>query len=1320
MRELLSQTSMASSASEEPPDAVERDPSRRYWRFDEVLGRGAFKTVYKAFDEREGIEVAWNKVSLGGAVQEGDNRDRLFAEINVLKRLKHKNIMTFYDSWLDEKSNTLNFITELFTDGSLRKFRFKHKHLELKVLKKWAWQILQGLVYLHGHEPPIIHRDLKCDNIFINGVSGVLKIGDLGLATLWKGLTAPQSVLGTPEFMAPEYYNEKYDEKVDVYAFGMLLLELASMDYPYCECTNPAAIFKKVSQGIHPASLQKIRTKELRNFIELCIAHEPKDRLATRKLLKHPFFNSVRNQMEPKRQRSTDDMTASVASSHSSEGDLQHSDPFGRVTHLTAEHIAKLQERRHPVDVSNTQELPESGVGEGGGAGLDGNGEEWQRGEDCDSDGKFSEGSGGGAHPNPPPISPFERQADNQGQTLSIQCTKLDGTNLIFTLRFEDHEGKKKAIQFPFNLNDDTADQIVAEMVEEHSHINLSITEEEADLIGQMIGKEVERSRNEGSEELTAYVSVQRTVGEPADSAVEPSSPVVNAGNGVMESIVGELMDDLATNHHSGEDDLVRALSARTGDILAVMNKGEGMLGSCMLGRGPPLMPVIHEDTWSAPANSGSNRGCSGTETTGREQPSGGAEERYSHCVHSEAIDIKSPARDANLVVSPLHTASSSPPCVSHARNYSEKGNDHRKQRSKSEPPEPDESSPKMSRKTLSGRPSSEGSIGFKASFRKQFSRFEEVDAATSVPEKMLEAFGGERQSPRSDAPFPTSVSLLLLQKKGPLGECQESGHNTRRMAEVTAPQAMERSRSPDGRMTAISMLTVKPPAVTASQSPSFGFQMLESRSTPTFVDGMDLGEQSDTPAGESLEQRALSHLSESLHSASPNVSPRGSDAGRGSPGLPSATGNGHGEPLYPLARGVSTSLPNESAFTQGPPPPAYSIPSSELDSSVQVGRRESSSSLTHFEANMLRSVPVSVADYHSENGVVPGVRPMLDARLFSEEVELDEIGDIRTRNPPVSIGMFDRAATPPLIPVGHPHLTCAASTTPPSVGSMARSWASVASGNATLAKHHSFESEKHHQHQHHQHHEDFPDSVTTQSRSRSPEEKSTSLLTEELNVKANGFRDISGVHGIRRRSVSTHEPMDLHDMVSQSKVLPFGGKSVSVGEGFHGIARGHSASLHPKMNGLDFGPPPMTVSSVSPPLVANGGGPLIFGDRSGSPSGVSLPDLSGNATWPSEGQTASSGRNSADGESRPPPNVVVSSQSSSPSGAASPLALSASGDNVDQKTVQKSVDKELALKVKEMEAQQLDNFCSGFSTRGRSITRSKPLRRPLNGSGPA
>ncbi len=87
---------------------------------DQILGRGAFKTVYKGFDEEEGIEVAWNQVRVSDLVSSREERDRLFAEIRVLKQLKHKNIMTFYDSWLDPKTYTVNFITELFTSGTLR------------------------------------------------------------------------------------------------------------------------------------------------------------------------------------------------------------------------------------------------------------------------------------------------------------------------------------------------------------------------------------------------------------------------------------------------------------------------------------------------------------------------------------------------------------------------------------------------------------------------------------------------------------------------------------------------------------------------------------------------------------------------------------------------------------------------------------------------------------------------------------------------------------------------------------------------------------------------------------------------------------------------------------------------------------------------------------------------------------------------------------------------------------------------------------------------------------------------------------------------
>lgn len=64
-----------------------------------------------------------------------------------------------------------------------------------KVLRSWCRQILKGLQFLHTRTPPIIHRDLKCDNIFITGPTGSVKIGDLGLATLMRTSFA-KSVIG--------------------------------------------------------------------------------------------------------------------------------------------------------------------------------------------------------------------------------------------------------------------------------------------------------------------------------------------------------------------------------------------------------------------------------------------------------------------------------------------------------------------------------------------------------------------------------------------------------------------------------------------------------------------------------------------------------------------------------------------------------------------------------------------------------------------------------------------------------------------------------------------------------------------------------------------------------------------------------------------------------------------------------------------------------------------------------------------------------------------------------------------------------------------
>lgn len=268
---------------------AETSPDGRYVRYNAVLGKGAYKTVYKAFDTEEALEVAWNKLHVD-RLSEHD-LEKVSNEVILLRSVEHKNIIHFYDTWLGDDSKgtrTINFITEQMMSGTLKEYFKKAKAIKLKVIRRWCRNILEAVAYLHSQQPPIMHRDLKCDNIFINGHVGEVKIGDLGLSGV-KDRDKAESVIGTPEFMAPELYEESYTEKVDIYAFGMCLLEMVTMEYPYSECSNMAQIFKKVFQGEKPKAFSMLEEGPVKDVIAACLQREEKRPSAAR-LLEHPLF----------------------------------------------------------------------------------------------------------------------------------------------------------------------------------------------------------------------------------------------------------------------------------------------------------------------------------------------------------------------------------------------------------------------------------------------------------------------------------------------------------------------------------------------------------------------------------------------------------------------------------------------------------------------------------------------------------------------------------------------------------------------------------------------------------------------------------------------------------------------------------------------------------------------------------------------------------------------------------------------------------------------------------------------------------------------
>ncbi|KAL7837078.1 hypothetical protein SRHO_G00267890 [Serrasalmus rhombeus] len=269
--------------------AVCTSPGGRFLKFDIELGRGSFKSVYKGLDTDTWVEVAW--CELQDRKLSKAERQRFKEEAEMLKGLQHPNIVRFYDFWESavKGKKCIVLVTELMTSGTLKTYLKRFKVMKTKVLRSWCRQILKGLHFLHTRTPPIIHRDLKCDNIFITGPTGSVKIGDLGLATL-KRASFAKSVIGTPEFMAPEMYEEHYDEAVDVYAFGMCMLEMATSEYPYSECQNAAQIYRKVTSGVKPASYSKVSVPEIKEIIGECIRHHWEERYSIKDLLNHAFF----------------------------------------------------------------------------------------------------------------------------------------------------------------------------------------------------------------------------------------------------------------------------------------------------------------------------------------------------------------------------------------------------------------------------------------------------------------------------------------------------------------------------------------------------------------------------------------------------------------------------------------------------------------------------------------------------------------------------------------------------------------------------------------------------------------------------------------------------------------------------------------------------------------------------------------------------------------------------------------------------------------------------------------------------------------------
>ncbi|BAT95001.1 hypothetical protein LR48_Vigan10g094900 [Vigna angularis] len=195
----------------------------------ERIGIGSYGEVYHA--DMNGTEVAVKKFldqDFSGAALSEFKR-----EVRIMRRLRHPNIVLFMGAVT--RPPNLSIISEYLPRGSL--YRLLHRpncQIDEKRRIKMALDVARGMNCLHTSTPIIVHRDLKSPNLLVDKNWNV-KVCDFGLSRLKHNtFLSSKSTAGTPEWMAPEVLrNEPSNEKCDVYSFGVILWELATLRLPW-------------------------------------------------------------------------------------------------------------------------------------------------------------------------------------------------------------------------------------------------------------------------------------------------------------------------------------------------------------------------------------------------------------------------------------------------------------------------------------------------------------------------------------------------------------------------------------------------------------------------------------------------------------------------------------------------------------------------------------------------------------------------------------------------------------------------------------------------------------------------------------------------------------------------------------------------------------------------------------------------------------------------------------------------------------------------------------------------------------------------------
>jgi hypothetical protein len=293
------------------------------------LGRGGFGTVFLAQHKLDGKQYAVKKVKMQVRVGEDIRCHKLFREVQSMMKLESKYVTRYYTCWIESEQDhsdvensdsNSDFSSDSESDHEVLTF---HLHIQMEycagsTLKQWLdrphrsvdrsesmslfIQLLKGVAGIHSSQ--ILHRDLKPENIFVLEGRQV-KIGDFGLATMSpeRGSRGSHKVsthstnIGTALYTAPEQMrHSEYDDKVDVYPLGLILLELI---WPFTTAHERMKAFDLIRKS-HQLSPEVVSAYPLESQLILWLTNpQPQLRSSVQDVLESGFMASLKSDLNP-------------------------------------------------------------------------------------------------------------------------------------------------------------------------------------------------------------------------------------------------------------------------------------------------------------------------------------------------------------------------------------------------------------------------------------------------------------------------------------------------------------------------------------------------------------------------------------------------------------------------------------------------------------------------------------------------------------------------------------------------------------------------------------------------------------------------------------------------------------------------------------------------------------------------------------------------------------------------------------------------------------------------------------------------------------